>query len=145
MTQNLSKYYKKAAVYPLIVSLICGIILSVTHDGSGYKSEWFTDDGFVETVCLTIAVSVIIAAVSSTIFLNSFLIIKSNRFYSFLSWTIPASLICLFIIYQELENFSNRFPYEGNRILDSYIMLVAVTHLGSLFVTYILFRKSIKE
>jgi hypothetical protein len=142
---NLSRYYKIAAVYPVIFSVLCGITLSITHDGSGYKSEWFTNDGFVETVALTIGLSIIIAALSSTIFLNNFSIIKKNGFYSFLSWTIPASLICLSIIYHELENFMTQSEYEGNRILDIYIMLVAVAHLGSMLGTYVLFQRNLRN
>jgi hypothetical protein len=49
---SLSKYYKKAALIPFIITLVVGLVLAITHNGKDYKSEWSTDDGFVLTVFL---------------------------------------------------------------------------------------------
>lgn len=144
MSPSLSKYYKQAAIYPFLYSVGVGATLAFTHDDNGYKSEWFKNDGFGQTVALTIALSILISALSSTLFFNSLQLIKTNSFFSFLSWTIPSALICLFVIYQELDNFfTARFGYEGNRMLDGYIMSVALVHLAMLLTTYILFRRRI--
>jgi hypothetical protein len=143
---NLSKYYRKAAIYPLLFSVIVGFMLVLTHDGSGYKSEWFTNDGFGETIALAISLSVLIAALSSTLFFNSFHVIKAKSLYSFLCWTIPATLICVYIIYQELDNFLTAdSTCEGSRIIDGYIMSVALVHLIGMVTTYIFFRKHLRD
>jgi hypothetical protein len=145
MQVSLKKYYTAAAVYPFVFSAVSGIALSIIHDGSGFESEWHTNDGFVETIALIIGLSVILAVFSSTIFLNNFSSIKTNIFYSFLSWMIPTTSICLFIIYQELQNFMIHSEIEENKILDGYIMLVAIVHLGSTIITFILFQRNFRN
>ncbi len=142
MNDNLSKYYKKAVGYPLSFAIIVGVILAITHDGSGYRSEWSTDDGFGLTVFLTIGLSIIIAGISASLFFNRLLVIRANGFYSFTTWIIPAALICIYVIYEESNNFSKQGGYVGSRILDGYIMSVVMIHLSCLFISYYLFRKS---
>jgi len=149
---TLSKYYKLAALLPLALTAVSGIILSVTHDGSNYKSEWSTDDGFVLTVFLIILFSFIVAMLSLTIFLNNRLAIRNNTFFSFLSWIVLAGSACVFVIYQEVLNFTGYSDidgvYEGNRLLDGYIMSVAIIHIAGLITTFLHFNasyESIKE
>ncbi|HEX2535414.1 MAG TPA: hypothetical protein VHK69_16830, partial [Chitinophagaceae bacterium] len=87
----LSKYFRIATFVPFGLSTIAGIALALTHAGSNYKSEWFTSEGFGETVFLTIVLSGIISFLSLTIFLNSFQPIKNNPLFSGLSWlTLPS-------------------------------------------------------
>ena len=140
---TLSKYYKLAALLPLALTSISGIILSISHDGGDYKSEWSTDDGFVLTVFLTILLSLMIALLSLTIFLNSKSSIKENIVLSLISWILLAGALCVFVIYQELLNFSagwNIDNYEGSRLLDGYILSVAGIHLLGLLITFIHFN-----
>jgi hypothetical protein len=136
---SLYKYYKLAALLPLGLTTILGIIFSITHDGSKFKSEWFTDDGFVLTVILTILLSGFISILSLTIFLNNKQVIKTNTFFSFISWVVIPGIVSGYIIYQEFLNFSGHSDiggvYEGNRLLDGYIMSMAIMHLLALIVT----------
>jgi hypothetical protein len=149
----ISKYYKLAALLPLSITTISGMILSITHDGSDYKSEWFTDDGFVLTVFFTVALSFLIALLSLTIFLNNiYPLINGSAVSSFLSWIIVPGTLCAFIIYQQLLNFSEHTridgSYDGNRLLDGYILTMALLHLTALVLTYLHFwsyRKTGKE
>jgi len=142
---SLSKYYKFSAILPLGFTTVLGILFSITHDGSKYKSEWSTDDGFVLTIFLTILLSTFISILSLTIFLNKILIIKANALFSFLSWLACAGVVCVFVIYLEFQNFSGQSNidgiYPGNRLLDGYIMLMAIVHLIALIVTYFHFRE----
>ena len=137
---QLSKHYKIATFVPFGLSMIVGIVLALTHNGSNYKSEWFTNDGFGETVFLTIVLSGIISFLSLTMFLNSFQPIQSNPLLSGLAWFALPSGLSLFVVYQELLNFSVSFDYHGNRLLDGYIMSVALLHLFCLLFSFTLYR-----
>ena len=141
---SLSKYYKIAAIIPSGIIILIGMILSITHDGSHYKSEWFTDDGFVLTVMLTILLSCLVSILSLTVFLTKYPAIKANAFLSVIAWTLLPGALCLFIIYEETLNFTGYSnidgSYPGNRFLDCYIMTLAVIHLFGLVVSYMLFR-----
>ena len=140
----LSKYYKIAALLPFAITTIVGIILALTHDGSNYKSEWSTDDGFVMTVFLTILLSAVIAILSLTIFLNKYSGIKVKAFFSLLSWIVLPGALCLFVIYEEVLNFSSSSTldgvYYGSRLLDGYILAIVSIHLLAIVMCYLHFR-----
>jgi hypothetical protein len=142
----LSKYFRISAVFPWLITVVAGIILAITHDGSNYKSEWFTDDGFVFTVVLTILLSGLITLFSTTIFLNSQKNIRNNAFLSFIAWILLPGALCFFPISEEIENFTRASDgaYEGD-ITDVYIFSTAVLHLVFLIIGYILFRKRLKQ
>lgn len=141
---SLSKYFKVSTIIPFAVTITAAIILSVTHDGSSYTSEWSTDDGFVLTVVLTILLSGLISLLSLTLLLNKRPIIRNNFLLSFISWILLPGLACSFVIYQEILNFTGHSnidgSYEGNRLLDGYIMSVAILHLVCILGCYIHFR-----
>jgi hypothetical protein len=141
---SLQKYFKVSTIIPFAITIMAGIILSLTHDGSSYKSEWFTDDGFVLTVVLTILLSGLISLLSLTLLLNKRPIFRNNLLLSFITWTLLPGIACLFVIYQETLNFMGHSniegSYEGNRLLDGYIISVAILHLISIFVSYVHFR-----
>jgi len=146
---SLNKYYKLGALLPLGCSIIFGLLLAVTHDGSRYKSEWSTDDGFGLTIVLTLLLSAFIAFLSSTIFLNKIAAIKTNLFFSFLSWIVAAGVVCVYVIYLEAQNFSwpsaKYGAYPGSRLLDGYVMSMAILHLLGLFATYFHFITTNKK
>ena len=141
---SLSKYFKISAITPFSITITAGVILSLTHDGSDYKSEWFADDGVVLTVVLTILLSGLISLLSLTLLLNKRPIIKNSLLLSFLTWILLPGVACLFVIYQEALNFTGQSDidgnYEGSRLLDGYTMSVAILHLSALFATYVHFR-----
>ena len=140
----LSKYYKKAAVLPFGITTIIGIILALTHDGSNYKSEWSTDDGFVLTVFLTILLSAGTAILSLTIFLNKYSAIRDKILLSLLSWTALPGALCVFVIYEEILNFSGSSTidgvYYGSRLMDGYILTIMSIHLFGIILSYLHFR-----
>lgn len=144
MQSTLSKYYKRAARTPFVVTFILAIILSVTHDGSGYKSEWATDDGFVFTVILMVLVSAGISLLSAGLLFNNFLVVRNNRLFSFISWMLLPSIVCIRFIYEELKNFTVHSNidgvYNGNRLLDGYMFFVATLHLACLLIAWFKFR-----
>lgn len=146
---SLSNYLKGSIVLPLIISLVVGIVLAITHDGSGYKSEWSTDDGFVLTVVLTIFLSGIISLLSLTLLFNRRAVIRNNHFLSFITWLLLPGILCLFVIYEECGNFTGRSDidgsYEGSRLLDGYFLGVAALHLVCLFIGYTYFRYKMKN
>ena len=144
--ETISKHFKTATIPPFVFAVILGTILIATHDGSSYKSEWFTNDGFAETVFLTFILSGLITLLSSTIFFNKITKIGKNILTSFISWTLLPGILCFFVIYLEIHNFSGGSDidgyYEGNRLLDGYIMTVAIMHLIFLVASFIRFRRT---
>lgn len=140
----LSKYYNKAAILPFGITTVIGIILALTHDGSTYKSEWSTDDGFVLTVFLTILLSAVIAILSLTIFLNKYSAIKDKALLSLLTWTALPGALCVFVIYEEILNFSGSSTidgvYYGSRLMDGYILTIVCFHLFGVILSYLHFR-----
>jgi len=140
------KYFKNATIPPATLTFIIGVILIASHDGSSYKSEWFTSDGFTETVLLTFLLSSIIVLLSTTIFLNSLVQIRSMALLSFGTWILLPGLVCGFVIYQEADNFLGSPDidgvYEGNRLLDGYILTVAILHLLFLVISFVRFRRT---
>ena len=138
----LTKYFKIAAIVPFVVVAIAGAILALTHDGSSYKSEWFTSDGFGETIFLAILLSGFIAILTLPIFLNSLPRIQNNPWFSSLAWFAVPGVLSVFVVYQELINFNTSFAYYGSRLIDGYIMSIGLTHLLCLFFSFVLFRNN---
>jgi heme/copper-type cytochrome/quinol oxidase subunit 3 len=137
----MQKYFRLSAVRPLILIAAIGLVLCVTHDGSKYKSDFFTDDGFVLTVLLSTALSCILLVLSTTIFLNKLEKVRESPFYSVLSWfLLPASLGC-YILYLEISNFVQLDGYEGNRLLDAYISAIPIIHGLFLTMGFMRYRK----
>lgn len=139
---RLSKSYRIATYVPFGTAVIFGVVLTLTNDGSDYKSEWFVSDGFGETVFLTIILSGIISVLSLTIFLNNFKSVQNNLLFSGLAWFVLPGTLSLFVMYQELINFSVSVNYQGNRLLDGYIVLVGLLHLLCLFLSFRLYRRN---
>jgi hypothetical protein len=143
----ISRHFKIATIPPFVLTILIGIILIGTHDGSSYKSEWFANDGFAETILLTFILSGGIILLATTIFPNRLLSIRNKILSSFITWILLPGLLCFYIIYQEIDNFSDGLDihrtYEGNRLLDGYIMVVAFLHLLFLVVSFIRFRRTL--
>ena len=141
---SLSKYYKKAVLIPFIVTLVAGLVLAMFHDGSDYKSEWFTDDGFGLTVFLIIAFSFVIVIFSLTIFLNTIDQVFKSFFFSLLSWTLlPLSFIAY--VLSKIISEWQMLPEEQNVILDGYILFVCLLHGIFLIIYFIQFRRNAKS
>jgi hypothetical protein len=141
---SLSKYYKKAVLIPLIVTLIVGLVLAIFHDGSDYKSEWSTDDGFGLTVFLIIAFSFLIAFFSLTIFLANVDQVFNSFFFSLLSWTLlPLGFIGY--VFSKIISEWKMFREEQNLILDGYILFVCLLHSVFLIIQFIQFRNNTKS
>jgi hypothetical protein len=136
----LSKHFKIATIVPSVYAVVAGIVLALTHDGSKYKSEWFTNDGFGEGVFLIIVLSGIIYLLSLTIFLNSFQFVQNSSLLSGLAWLALPGGLSLFVVYQELLNFSGSNDLHGNNLLDGYILSVGLLHLFCLFFSFGLYR-----
>ncbi|MBS1512320.1 MAG: hypothetical protein JST86_15845 [Bacteroidetes bacterium] len=134
---SLSKYYKRSAILPFGVVFISGIILNLTHDGSRYQSEWFTDDGFVFSVGLTILLSIFISLLSLTLLLNQLASVRKNPILSMVCWMLLPTIVCALVIYEEILNFTGQSDfhekYEGNRLLDGYILSVGILHFSACF------------
>lgn len=141
---SLSKYYKKATLIPFIITLVVGLVLAISHDGSDYKSEWFTDDGFGLTVFLIIAFSLLLVIFSLTIFLNNVAQIFNNFFLSLLSWTLfPLGFIGY--VFSKIISEWIMFPGEQNLILNGFTLFVCLLHSLFLIIHFIQFRSNIKS
>jgi hypothetical protein len=135
---TLTGYYRRAALKPLAVTAIFGFILSVTHDGSAYKSEYASNDGYVETVVLLALVSASISLLSLTIFLNKSQAIRANNTFSFLTWSALPGALCLLLVYIGLRD-------PGHDLLLAFVFLIAISHLVSLITTFRHFRMGISR
>lgn len=134
---------------PLSMTIVIGVILIFTHNGSDYKSEWFIDDGFGLTIGLTILLSLLISLLSLTVLLNRLPTVKRNPLLSFICWTLLPGIVCFIVIYEETLNFTGHSDidgsYEGNRLIDGYIMSVAALHFVSLLIGYIHYQVRLKN
>jgi hypothetical protein len=142
---SLSKSYKIAALYPFTLTLLAGIVLAITHDGSGYKSEWFTDDGFNQTVFCLIVFSGVLSVLSLSIYFNDFQSVRNSKFFSFLTWMIPAGLLCLAIISIQLRYLTTTSEVEMKFVLRTYIICIPVVHLFFLLFSYWNYRTKLEK
>ena len=112
---RLGGYYKQAALYPLVIVALLVIPFSIA-DNYDYKSEWMTAG---EVIFLAIAFSIlcglIISALATTIFLNKFKKVRSNRLLALLSWfLLPFGFIAAVathIILYEIDESDGSFMY----------------------------------
>lgn len=133
----------------MIIIIVIGAILITTHDGSNYKSEWSTNDGYGLTVFLTMLISCFIAILSLTILLNNSLSVSSNTFLSFTTRFLLPGIVCLIFIYEEKLNFMGKSDlngsYPGDRLIDGYILSMGIIHLLSLTKSYKHFRSNLSK
>ncbi|MFT3910936.1 MAG: hypothetical protein QM737_16070 [Ferruginibacter sp.] len=124
------KYFKLFAFAPLVLNIIIGIVLNAFHDGSSYKSEWATDDGFGLTILLTVFLSFFIYITSAPFFLSNLTNLDYDRLLKLSCWLILPGFICLVVIYKELLNFiQGSDDFDRNQLLDGYILFAVVSHL----------------
>lgn len=142
---SLSKYYKRAALVPFVTTFITGIVFALLHDGSGYKSEWFTDDGFGLAIAMLVFLSAILSILSLTLFLNSYPLIAGNVLFSFLAWVLPAFLLIGFTLNGEIRSWNASAPGERNVMLDSFFIFVCSIHFITLLLSYLQFRIAYKK
>lgn len=136
----LHKYFKAAAIYPFLVSFITGVLIWIFYEQDpSYASDYFTDDGFKQTIVLLVMCSLFWTFLSATIFLNYYNKIAGNYLSSFIAWTfLPGSAI-LYMIYNTIEGIITRSP-ESNAMLNFYIIFIAIVHFTALVVSFNHFR-----
>src|SRR5690606_15092055 len=99
---TLTKYYRNAAIFPLVLIATIGIISGIVHNilgiGKDYKSEWFTNDGYWLSVFFAILLSIFICLLSTTIFLNKLDKVKQNVFLCLITWFLLPMLLIGYIL-----------------------------------------------
>ena len=137
------KYYKRGALVPFVIVVIIGLTLALLYNGSSYKSEWFSNDGFIETIVFICFSSLILSAVSSTIFFNRIDWVATNKVFSLVSWALLPFGLISYVLWEEISSWM-KYPYESNTTLELFIIFVGLTHAIALAVSYIQFRNSYK-
>ena len=143
-TRDLNKHYLRGAVIPFAVIAIMGIILRVTHvQDPDYKSDFFPDDGYGETVFLFVSFSFLLMILSLTIFLNNYKIVFNNLLLSLASWLL-LPLIFAFKVLPGHISTMKEYPTEINS-MDYFLIAVFTIHLIALSVSFILFRIALNK
>lgn len=137
---NLSKYYKKATLYPSVVVVFAMIVFSVVDDYD-YKSEWMTADFVILISIITsIIYCLIISGLSLTIFLNKFTKVKNNAVLSFLAWfLLPFGFISSFLIHEIYYKIKYDELFDDVFVDD---LILNIPFIIGLIWTYFKYKKS---
>lgn len=144
---TLTKYYRNAAIFPLVFIATIGIVSGIVHDilgiGKDYKSEWFTDDGYWLSVLFAILLSIFICLLSTTIFLNKLDKIKQNVFLCLTTWFLLPMHLIVYILTTHIRyaiNYQEKFDFE-----NLFVLTVTLPHLIGLTVTFCKFWNNLKQ
>jgi hypothetical protein len=142
LTNTVVTGYFQSVSIPMTVNIVVGIVLIITHDDSGYKSEWFTSDGFREMVIMILAITLCTCFFSLSIFLNTMPFFAKRRIFSFLSWVVAPMILFVLFSWQMTREYLGVSEYERSPlILLLFTWFACLLHLGALVKTYISFRK----
>jgi hypothetical protein len=144
---TLTKYYRNAAVFPLVFIATIGIISGIVHDilgiGKDYKSEWFTNDGYWVSVFFATLLSILICLLSTTIYLNKLDKVKQNVFLCLIAWFLLPMLLIGYILTTHISyviNYQEKFDLE-----NIFVLTLTLPHLISLTITFYKFRNNLRQ
>ena len=140
------RYYKFAALFPLAFIAAVGIISGITHDilgiGKDYKSEWFTTDGWWESVVLAILFSGFICIFSLPMFLANYERVKTNTFLKIVVWfAAPCSLIA-YVLTKHIHFLINYG--DGSYGESIFLFTILLPHLIGLIVSFTKFERKLQ-
>lgn len=140
---TLTKHYKIAALYPALIVILLTTVFSII-DNYNYKSEWFSAESMT-AMCIETAIiyCFIICLLSLTIFLIQFEKIRSNIFFTAVSWFL-LPMVFIGIVFTHEINF--RIKYEekfGNDFI--YILILNIPFVIGLCWSYWKYRKHLHQ
>lgn len=136
---NLRKLYLKAVVYPGIVSVVGFTAYSIFDNIN--KDEWLPAEYSIVLLALfAIAYSLIVCALSTTLFLNNKINVRKNVIISVLSWLL---LPIVFIAIMSIKLIISELEIDG-KLGDMFymVLILNIPYVFGLIYTFIKFRRS---
>jgi len=140
---RLITYYNLGATLPFCLIALTGLFLSATHQQDPkYVSEYFTDDGFGQTILLYVVFSLVLCLLSYPIFFNAYKVISDRFIFSLLTWLLLPFLLLGYSFYKFTESSSTlSSKYEGNGTLDFFFVFIVLAHALALLISFYKFRR----
>ena len=135
--------YKKFVLTSATIAVICFIIHCILDANlSDYKSDFITGDAFYPIeFAMVIANALLIALLSTTIFLNHYEVVKNNIALNSLTWfLLPIGWIVLILI----NTNSSLFDFSAG--LDSpaiFVLINTLPYVGVSVFLYVGFRRTL--
>ena len=139
---RLITYYNLGATLPFCLIALTGLFLSALHQQDPkYVSEYFTDDGFGQTIFLYVLLSLAVSLLSYPIFFNAYKVISDNFIISLLSWIFLPSLLLSYSFYKFTgPSATLSSKYEVNSTLDFFFVFIVLSHSLALLISFYKFR-----
>jgi len=138
---NLFSYYKKAVIYPSLFTLFFSIIYSIL-DNLNYISEWQTFKSLIiVAIVFSFIYSLIMCALSLTLFLNNSKKINNNLVWNILTWFLLPFGYILMVFIQDIKN---RIKYTfgfGNDFI--FLLIMILPFVIALCWTFVKYRQRI--
>ena len=136
---SLVQHYRNAVLYPSLVIILLSIIFSII-DNYNYKSEWLTAESVIFLSIVTaIVYSLIISALSLTIFLNKFEKVKVNNVLTALSWFLLPFVFITIVFIHEIRVRVNYEEEFGSDFI--YVLILNIPFIVGLIWSYFRYRK----
>ena len=129
---RLITYYNLGATLPFCLVALTGLFLSALHQQDPkYVSEYFTDDGFGQTIFLYVMLSLAVSLLSYPIFFNAYKIISDRFMISLLTWILLPSVLLAYSFYK-FTGPSATVPskYEGSATLDFFFVFIWIKSIN---------------
>lgn len=136
---NLFNYYKKAVIYPSVFILFFGIVYSFMEN---FKSDPLPIQSVIQMSILPAFIfTLLICALSLTIFLNKFKRLSKNIIWNLLTWFfLPTGYILIIL----LHDFQNRIKFAFCIGTDFfYLMIMTIPYVIGLIWTFMKYRQEI--
>ena len=143
-TISLTKYYKKAVIFPSIVIIISYISFSIIYGifGKEYKSEWLTQgDVFFLSVMMVALNAMFICILTLPMFFNNRIKIRASIVLSLLTWFLCPAIWIMYILikhFHYLTNFSHHLDEESLFVFSN-----TLPYIIGLVLTYFKFRRDL--
>jgi hypothetical protein len=140
MPLKLGRYYLRATLIPVCVSVLALVLfLFIDHHwgpGKDYKSEWLTADSVNGIACLLLlANGIVMALLSTTLFMNQRTGISENLLFSFLAWFAAPLIYLLWITLKVVD---------GDYETTGFVLCGTLPYLVGLLWTFFLFRRHLR-
>ena len=138
---NLSGYYRRATIYPSLLSIFITTIYSYNVNRS-YKSEWLTSDAVtLFSMMAAFVYAIIICLLSLTLFFNKYERVRQSRNLSLLSWfLLPIGFIATVIVSNIRLMISDQTDDRSDFI---FIILLNLPFMVALIWSYVRYRRAV--
>jgi len=139
---TLQLYHRNAIMIPSMIIMGCFLLIGLADAlfGEGYKSEWMTQgSGAIIGFAIVTANSLILIALSATIFLNRIELVKRSFFLSMLAWLLAPSIWLGYLIGKHISYLSH--TQSGFDVESAFVFSNTIPYLIGLCWTFVVFRR----